>query len=119
MKTPCRLLALATLATLTTLAVSCGPSRRTGVFGESLRLTERQQRGQSLYMLNCNGCHPGGAGGLGPGLANKPLPGFAMRTQIRAGVGAMPAFTEQMLSDEEVNAIVDYVNALQETPGPL
>jgi mono/diheme cytochrome c family protein len=31
----------------------------------------------------------------------------------------MPAFTEQMLSDEQVDAIVDYVNALQETPGPL
>lgn len=116
MKTCGRLLAL---ATLTTLAVSCGPARRTGTFGQSLRLTERQQQGQVLYMRNCNGCHPEGSGGLGPGLANKPLPGFAMRTQIRAGVGSMPAFTEQMLSDEEVDAIVDYVNALQETPGPL
>jgi mono/diheme cytochrome c family protein len=116
MKAPGRLLVL---ATLTALAASCGPARRTGPFGPPLQLTERQQRGQVLYMRNCNGCHPGGAGGLGPGLANKPLPGFAMRTQIRAGVGAMPAFTEQMLSDEEVDAIVDYVNALQETPGPL
>jgi mono/diheme cytochrome c family protein len=42
-----------------------------------------------------------------------------MRTQIRKGVGAMPAFTEQMLGDAEVDAIVDYLNALQETPGPL
>jgi hypothetical protein len=57
-------------------------------------------------------------GGLS-GIANKPLPCLAMRTQIRAGVGAMPAFTEQMLGDDEVDAIVDYLNALQETPGPL
>ena len=31
----------------------------------------------------------------------------------------MPAFTDTMLSDAEVDAIVDYLNALQETPGPL
>ena len=114
MKATVGLLALATV-----LATGCGPARRGVPYGPPLQLTERQQRGQVLFMRECNGCHPGAAGGLGPGIANKPLPGFAMRTQIRAGVGAMPAFTEQMLSDAEVDALVDYLNALQETPGPL
>jgi mono/diheme cytochrome c family protein len=107
------------LALTTVLATGCGPARRGVPFGPPVHLTERQKQGQVLFMRECNGCHPGGAGGLGPGINNKPLPGFAMRTQIRKGVGAMPRFTEQMLSDEEVDAIVDYLNALQETPGPL
>ena len=107
------------LAAVVALAAGCGPARRGVPFGPPLQLTERQKQGQVLFMRECNGCHPGGAGGLGPGIANKPLPGFAMRTQIRAGVGAMPAFTDKMLSDAEVDAIVDYLNALQETPGPL
>jgi mono/diheme cytochrome c family protein len=107
------------LALTTALALGCGPARRGVPFGPPLRLTERQQQGQVLFMRECNGCHPGGAGGLGPGIANKPLPGLAMRTQIREGVGAMPAFTKQMLSDADVDAIVDYLNALQKAPGPL
>lgn len=111
------LLALTTLAALA--SNGCGPARRGVPFGPPLLLTERQKQGQVLFMRECNGCHPGGAGGLGPAIANKPLPGFAMRTQIRKGIGAMPAFTEQMLGDAEVDAIVDYLNALQETPGPL
>lgn len=118
MRHPIRPFAL--LALLAALApTGCGPARRGVPFGPPLNLTERQQRGQVLFMHNCNGCHPGGAGGLGPGIANKPLPGLAMRAQIRAGLGAMPAFTEQMLSDDEVEAIVDYLNALQKAPGPL
>lgn len=98
-----------------TLALAaCGPARRGQPFGAPLQLTERQQEGQVLFMRNCNMCHPGGAAGLGPAINNKPLPSVAMRTQIRHGVGAMPAFTDEMLSDVQVDAIVDYLNKLQE-----
>jgi mono/diheme cytochrome c family protein len=98
---------------------ACGPARRGPPYGPPVQLTERQKQGQLLYARYCDTCHPGGAGGLGPALANKPLPGAAMRLQIRKGVGAMPAFPEEVLGDAEVEAIVDFVNALQESPGPL
>ena len=110
----------AMLAALAVLALAaCGPSRRGPAFGTPHQFNEQEQEGRVLFMRHCNQCHPGGSGGLGPSINNKPLPKVAMRTQIRAGVGAMPAFTEQMLGDAEVDAIVDYLNALQETPGPL
>ena len=47
------------------------------------KYTERQKQGQVLFMRECNGCHPGGAGGLGPGIANKPLPGFLIQWYAR------------------------------------
>jgi mono/diheme cytochrome c family protein len=65
-------------------------------------------------MRECNQCHPAGAAGLGPAINNKPLPGVAMRTQIRLGAGAMPAFKDDALKDAEVDAIVAYLNKLQQ-----
>lgn len=100
-------------AALATVAVGCGHARSGDPFRE-LDLDAQEQVGEVLYMRNCNGCHPGGAGGLGPGLADKPLPGLALKLQIRKGFGAMPGFSEKMLTDEEVDAIVAYVNKLQE-----
>jgi mono/diheme cytochrome c family protein len=95
-------------------ALSCGPARRDVPFGPPLQLTAKEEEGQKLFMRQCNQCHPGGAAGLGPALNNKPLPGVAMRTQIRLGAGAMPAFKEDALSDAEVDAIVAYCNKLQQ-----
>jgi mono/diheme cytochrome c family protein len=51
--------------------------------------------------------------GLGPALNNKPLPGFAIRYQIRNGMGAMPAFDEEKISDKEAKNIVAYLKALR------
>jgi mono/diheme cytochrome c family protein len=70
-------------------------------------------------MRQCNPCHPGGAGGLGPAINNKPLSAQLMKVQIRLGAGAMPAFKEDVLSDTEVDAIVAYLDKLQAAPGPL
>ena len=60
-------------------------------------------------MTSCHQCHPGGKAGLGPAINNKPLPGFMIKLQSRAGVGAMPGFSSSELSDEELNAIVAYL----------
>ena len=96
----------------------CGPARRGAAFGTPLTLTEPRTRGQVLFMRECNGRHPGGAAGLGPGLANKPLPGFALRTQLHAAVCEMPALTEERLADAQVDAIVEYVHALEAASTP-
>lgn len=94
----------------------CGPARRGVPFGPPLQLTEQEERGQRLFMEHCNQCHPEGAAGLGPAINNKPLPGAAMHLQIREGVGTMPAFPETVLSNEEVDVIVAYLNKLQQAP---
>jgi mono/diheme cytochrome c family protein len=104
-----------TLAALAVLALgACGPSRRGPAFGTPREFTEKEQEGRVLFMRHCNQCHPGGSGGLGPSINNKPLPSLAMRTQIRQGVGSMPAFTDEMLKDAEVDAIIAYLNEMQE-----
>jgi mono/diheme cytochrome c family protein len=108
-------LALGCLAAPLALA-ACGPARRGTPFGPPLQLTAQETVGQRLFMQHCNQCHPGGAAGLGPALNNKPLPGFAMRLQIRKGVGAMPGFSEELLSNAQVEAIVAYLDKLQRSP---
>lgn len=74
---------------------------------------EEVQQGEILFHQYCNPCHPNGTAGLGPALNDKPLPGFAIRFQIRNGIGTMPAFSEEVISDEESKKIVAYLKALR------
>ncbi len=76
--------------------------------------TASKRHGEVLFMRNCNQCHPGGAGGLGPALNNKPAPAAAIKLVIRVGPGEMPSFGESFMSDGEVDAVADYVVALRE-----
>lgn len=69
--------------------------------------------GERVFATNCNLCHPTTSKGIGLGLVNKPLPGFVIRAQVRSGVGQMPAFTEAEISDEELDAIVAYIDAVR------
>ena len=64
-------------------------------------------------MTHCYQCHPGGAAGLGPGLNDKPLPGFAIKTQVRRGLGAMPAFSPEKISDSDLDNLVAYLVTLR------
>lgn len=73
-------------------------------------------RGERLFQRFCYQCHPGGGAGVGPAINDKPLPQIAIRTQIRKGVGSMPAFGDDWLTDEQVDDIADYVQALRSTP---
>jgi mono/diheme cytochrome c family protein len=75
--------------------------------------TAAEARGKRLFARFCYQCHPGGAGGLGPAINDKPLPAFAIKTQIRKGVGAMPAFDGNWLTDRQVADIAAYVQALR------
>ena len=71
-------------------------------------------RGQHVFMMNCYQCHPGGAAGLAPSINDKPLPEGLIKTQIRQGLGAMPAFTEKHLSDADVDAVVRYLKYMRD-----
>lgn len=92
----------------------CGSPRRGEPLAGPLRTDDPQvERGRLVFARNCHLCHPGGEGGLGPALNDKPLPGFLLRTQIRLGLGAMPAFNEQQISHDQLDDLVKFMMALR------
>jgi mono/diheme cytochrome c family protein len=96
------------------LLPACGVEHRSApAVGAFVPANAEQARGERVYFMFCHQCHPGGAAGLGPALNDKPLPTFAMRTQIRAGAGAMPSFSDRDISDSDADAVVAYVVALR------
>jgi mono/diheme cytochrome c family protein len=104
---------LAALAMLLA-AAGCGSARRSEPIAGPLRLTsDGARRGERVFMAECQPCHPGGEAGLGPALNDKPAPRFLIRTQIRSGLGAMPAFSRAQLDDQAVEDVIDYVMALR------
>jgi mono/diheme cytochrome c family protein len=100
---------------LVALSMSCGQTRVGPPLTPPLALSSvGEQRGEVLFMRHCHQCHPGGAGGLAPSINDKPIPRELVRAQIRLGIGAMPAFSEKVLADDEVDAITAYVAALRQ-----
>jgi mono/diheme cytochrome c family protein len=83
-----------------------------------MNLAEESWRGEVVFMQHCHSCHPGGEAGLGPALNNKPLPGFLIRLQVRQGIGAMPRFSEDVISGTELDDLVAYMMALRDQPRP-
>jgi len=76
---------------------------------------EALRQGMVLFMHNCHQCHPNGNTGVGPALIDKPLPAALIKAQIRAGLGKMPAFPPEKLSDAQTDAIARYVIWLRES----
>ncbi|HEV2296597.1 MAG TPA: cytochrome c [Tepidisphaeraceae bacterium] len=95
------------------LATGCGSARRAEPRVGPIHLTEAQQLGQQVFSQHCYQCHPNGAAGVGPAINDKPLPQALIRAQVRAGLGAMPGFDEQHISDEELKAVSEYLSALR------
>jgi mono/diheme cytochrome c family protein len=69
--------------------------------------------GERVFAWNCYECHPGGRGSVGFALNNKPVPGMAIKAQVRLGAGAMPAFSKEQISDQELDAVVKYLMLLR------
>jgi mono/diheme cytochrome c family protein len=108
----------ATLVPCTLIAIfigACAPARQSEpVAGPFRPTTAALKRGEALFDRHCNKCHVNGEAGLGPGLNDKPFPKFLMHTQVRVGMGAMPSFKKDEISDEEVDLILDYLKALKQ-----
>jgi mono/diheme cytochrome c family protein len=105
---------LATLALMLATLTSCYPVRRADPIVGPMALSDSHlQRGRLLYDRHCYKCHTEGEGGMGPIINDKPLPKFLMRFQVRAGLGVMPKFSHEQISDDELDDIVDYVVALR------
>lgn len=99
------------------MASACGSARRgVPLVGDREIDDPVLLLGRRTFDANCHQCHPGGTGGIGPALNNKPLPGFAIRLQVRNGIGAMPSFTEEEISDEALDALVAYMKWLRDLP---
>ena len=95
------------------IAAGCASGRRGEPFTRDPRLGDPQLvLGQRAFYRNCNACHPAAAGGYGPSLADQFLPGWYIRLRVRQGLGAMPPFDENRLSQAELDAIVRYIHAL-------
>ena len=77
------------------------------------------QRGRIVFQQHCYKCHPGGEGGLGPAINDKPFPRFLMKTQVRAGLGAMPSFHKQDIPPDELEVLMKYIVALRKHNTPL
>ena len=100
----------ATLMSLT----GCGPARRDEPITRPLQSDDpRIALGHRVFSQQCNQCHPGGAAGLAPSINDKPLPVNLMKTQVRQGLGLMPAFSKDEITDEELDAVIKYLKALR------
>ncbi len=66
----------------------------------------------ALYSANCESCHGAdGSGTIGPDLRTEDN-AAAIATQIEQGGGSMPAFADQ-LSTDEISALADFVVGLE------
>jgi mono/diheme cytochrome c family protein len=101
-------------AVVSACSAGCGSARKDEVPPTRFRDDPQLRRGQVVFMQTCNQCHVGGGPGLGPGINDKPLPAFAIKTQVRQGVGTMPAFAEEEISDQDLDALVKYLQARRE-----
>ena len=114
---PTTLIVIAALAGAALLA-GCGPERRDEPLTEPLTSDDpRVALGHRVFSQHCNQCHPGGAAGLAPAINNKPLPVNLIKTQVRQGLGLMPAFSEREISEEELDGVVRYLKGLRGLKG--
>ena len=108
---PMRLL----LTVASMILVACATPRhsepRTGVFRPA---NEQQARGEIVFSNYCSKCHDGGHSGLAPGIL--PVPDALIRFQIRHGLGVMPAFPEDRLSDAQLDDLLAYLDAIRAHP---
>ncbi len=68
-------------------------------------------RGQQVYEAQCAGCHTadGDDDAYGPAVAGIGWDPAAMRRQIREGEGRMPAFGEDKISADDLEALLAYL----------
>lgn len=70
--------------------------------------------GPTLFRkIECARCHGAiGEGGAAPPLNQEELPANELTSILRNGVGAMKGFSPDVLSDEELDVLVEYVQAI-------
>lgn len=96
------------------ITAACGTARRSETIVHPLQnLNAEAAQGQLVFAEYCHSCHPGGAAGLGPAINNKPLPGGIIKFQVRNGLGVMPAFNKNIISEEKLDHLVAYLKKIR------
>ena len=96
------------------IIAGCGSARKSVPVSNSLNVENKEvANGRTVFMEHCQACHPHGEAGLGLALNNKPLPGFFIRFQVRNGLGVMPSFKEDVISDQALSQVVTYLKTLR------
>ena len=109
-----RLVIVAVLIGQVVLLPACGSARRAEpITGRAPIMSGELLEGKKLFMKHCDQCHPRGEAGLAPAINNKSHPAFLVKFQVRHGLGAMPSFSEEDISDEELEKLVSYLQALR------
>ncbi len=71
--------------------------------------SEEVKRGEQVFMMYCDKCHPSGEAGLGPSINSNPAPQFIKRFQARHGLGVMPSFKKDEISRSDLHAMSKYL----------
>jgi mono/diheme cytochrome c family protein len=71
------------------------------------------EKGKTLYGTYCDDCHPDGGSDVGPSLIDDPHPAPALRKQIREGSGKMKPISEKRLKNEDMEAILAYLDSIK------
>lgn len=69
--------------------------------------------GKQVFANFCDDCHPDGGSDVGPSLIETPHTPPRIRQQIREGSGKMRPFSEKRLSNEDVEAILAYLDSIK------
>ena len=93
--------------------LSCSLRRSEPMKGNFVPKDTVVAKGQALFNVHCQKCHPGGEAGLGPDINWNPAPGFIKRFQVRHGLGVMPSFKENEISKKDLHAISKYMKAFK------
>ncbi|MEO8992289.1 MAG: cytochrome c [Nitrosospira sp.] len=64
--------------------------------------------GVEVYTKVCAYCHEGGP--VGPQIRGRELPAAYIRTVVRNGLRAMPAFRASEIDDESLAKLADYIS---------
>ena len=102
----------AALSLIMILCSFCGTARRGEPLAGPLAASDSTLiKGQQVFAHFCHPCHPQADAGLGPAINTTFLADWMIRFQIRHGLGKMPAFSDKIIPDEDVDALIAYVNA--------
>jgi mono/diheme cytochrome c family protein len=104
----------AAVAAALVLVAACVPTfREPPVVAPLVPADPQVARGERVFAHHCQACHPGALAGLGPGIIDKPIPALLVRLQVRVGLGVMPSFAADEIDDDELDALVAYLDALR------
>jgi mono/diheme cytochrome c family protein len=103
---------LAATILITNLTPSCVARKNEPIKQkEFVPANDRQKNGEVVFMANCQKCHPGAEGGLGPAINSNPAPQFIKRFQMRHGLGVMPSFKKDEITKQDLHDVSKYLKA--------